>query len=604
MAAAFFPIPSSEFTGAIVVNAFAILSTLALFSIFVRVLWLGILRLLGENVAQTYFNTQLGYYAACLLIGNMINGIAGLMGLPFLVNHGITDNALCTSQAVVMQVGNIATAYFTVAIAFHTFNSLVLRKRQSFYVYGPTILIGWTFSLALAFIPLIAQMGPVYGPSDLSCGVRTSLPGHLFYFHLLPIFITAALSVILYTLIFLALRGVIVIRGVRIELNLQGRWKDASDSSYQQFVASIARSMLWYPAAYILFLVPYSVTRLVSLGTFTVPFQVVVFAYVCWFALGVVDAILLFNTFRVLGPAFEARPSTGSGSGYQREDLESFGTTETFKRFTSEVNVKGPFKVNLTDKMIKEYRGGDSSITSTSSYNPSDTTVSYPERAAGSYHIVSEYDLDRQISPVSILNQSIVVESPGSIIASHPPVRVPMTDHTRQASNSSSFSLPVPPRHTPTPSRLIIDPPPSSLRGSPIARPSPTQPVLTPRYPVPSPSSTYSPTNEQMRLSGVSVRSSATSGSVDVSGWLARQNPDGSMPSASPGGMRNQNKNQPMLSAVKPSFPPSVSSGSGSVDPTASAKARLRPLLLASVERTGSMVLAERYSKMYPEDLL
>lgn len=48
-----------------------------------------------------------------------------------------------------MQIGNIATAYFTVAIAFHTFNSLVLKKRQSIYVYGPTIILGWTASLAV-----------------------------------------------------------------------------------------------------------------------------------------------------------------------------------------------------------------------------------------------------------------------------------------------------------------------------------------------------------------------------------------------------------------------------------------------------------------------
>lgn len=109
------PIPSNEVAGAIVrfliiivkdahhqclpnlqvVNAFAILSTLSLFCIFLRVSWLGILRVLGENVALTLFNTQLGYYAACLLIANMINGIAGLLGLPFLVNRAITDSASC-----------------------------------------------------------------------------------------------------------------------------------------------------------------------------------------------------------------------------------------------------------------------------------------------------------------------------------------------------------------------------------------------------------------------------------------------------------------------------------------------------------------------------
>lgn len=45
--------------------------------------------------------------------------------------------------AFVMQVGNWASAYFTVVIAVHTFNSLVLKKRQSILISLPAITIGW-----------------------------------------------------------------------------------------------------------------------------------------------------------------------------------------------------------------------------------------------------------------------------------------------------------------------------------------------------------------------------------------------------------------------------------------------------------------------------
>ncbi|KAJ3783166.1 hypothetical protein GGU10DRAFT_361634 [Lentinula aff. detonsa] len=576
------PIPPSEMAGAIVVNAFAILSTLSLFCIFLRVSWLWILRLLGENVAQTLFNTQLGYYAACLLIANMINGIAGLLGLPFLVNHAITDNAICTSQAAVMQVGNIGTAYFTVAIAFHTFNSLVLRKRQSIYVYGPTIVLGWAVSLVLGFLPLISNMGPVYGPSGLACGVRETLKTQLFFFHLLPIFVAAVLSAIVYALIFLVLRGYIVIKGgVRV----------TSDSTYQQFFTSIVRTMLWYPVAYIVLLVPYSVTRLLSIRGYTIPFQVMVFAFVCWFALGVVNALLLFNTFRVLSPAFEAKSATGD-----QGDLESFGTAETVKRFT--LDSKGsrePLQLNLTEAMIKEYRG--TSLSSPSSYNAS-STVSYPERAAsaqGSYrHVITTEELNRQISPVSILNKSIVVEAPGNMVTSRPLAQVSNADHARQESQSSTTSLPIPPRRTPPPSHLIIDNPSTSFRSNPnftpgsLPRPAPARPSLSPRNVAMSSPVRSSPTREERaRVSAASTYSS-TSSDLDVTGWLANQNADGSIP----GGLRNQ----PMLSAVRPNFP---SNFVDSADLSSSQAARLRPLLLASVERTGSMVLAEQYNRMY-----
>lgn len=48
--------------------------------------------------------------------------------------------------AFVMQVGNWASAYFTVAIAVHTFNSLVLKRRQSILISLPSIIIGWAIA--------------------------------------------------------------------------------------------------------------------------------------------------------------------------------------------------------------------------------------------------------------------------------------------------------------------------------------------------------------------------------------------------------------------------------------------------------------------------
>lgn len=65
-------------------------------------------------------------------------------------------------------------------------------------------------------------------------------------------------------------------------------------------------------------MVPYSIVRLLDISGFAVSFEAIVFAYVCWFSLGmthfflivfpddspgVVDVLLLYNTFRILSPA-------------------------------------------------------------------------------------------------------------------------------------------------------------------------------------------------------------------------------------------------------------------------------------------------------------
>lgn len=45
-----------------------------------------------------------------------------------------------------MQIGNFSTGYFTIAIVVHTFNSLVMRMRQSAIISRTTITIGWVLA--------------------------------------------------------------------------------------------------------------------------------------------------------------------------------------------------------------------------------------------------------------------------------------------------------------------------------------------------------------------------------------------------------------------------------------------------------------------------
>lgn len=56
--------------------------------------------------------------------------------------------------AVIMQLGNLSTAYFTITIGLHTFNSLVLRKRHSAVVYGIVIAFGWIMSASIGLLSL------------------------------------------------------------------------------------------------------------------------------------------------------------------------------------------------------------------------------------------------------------------------------------------------------------------------------------------------------------------------------------------------------------------------------------------------------------------
>lgn len=114
----------------------------------------------------------------------------------------------CDAQlglAIAMQVGTFASAYFTVAIGVHTFNSLVLSRRQSTLICVVTVSTGWiaagiigtwlerkfgvTEGIETAAAPTFQTLalGPRYGISGLSCGIKTVYPQSMFFFHLFPV---------------------------------------------------------------------------------------------------------------------------------------------------------------------------------------------------------------------------------------------------------------------------------------------------------------------------------------------------------------------------------------------------------------------------------
>jgi len=76
------------------VNVFAILSTVALISVALRISWLAVRHFWIKSATQSqesvFFHTQLGQYAACLIVAMMFNTIAGIIGLPWLIRRGIT----------------------------------------------------------------------------------------------------------------------------------------------------------------------------------------------------------------------------------------------------------------------------------------------------------------------------------------------------------------------------------------------------------------------------------------------------------------------------------------------------------------------------------
>ncbi|KAH6909054.1 hypothetical protein BKA70DRAFT_1476507 [Coprinopsis sp. MPI-PUGE-AT-0042] len=288
-----------------------------------------------------FFNTQLGNYCACLLAAMMVNSAAGMVGVPWLINKGITEGLLCTIQGFLMQLATWSGAYFTVSIAIHTFNSLVLKRNQSAIVSRSAMTVGWGLSALMASLPFVFKKtdGDIYGPEGLMCTIRSVYPRVQFFLHLMPILVASILSAVFYSIIFLVLRGTISIKGgIKLTLDPNQRFATSERDGYHRFIARIARSMIWYPIAYVALLVPYSVMKLLSISGFVPSRSKLSFS---GSVAGVVNVGLFYNTFRVLEPALDGSPSLGG-----RRDLESAEKKDDVKDFPPHMQLTDPEKAD------------------------------------------------------------------------------------------------------------------------------------------------------------------------------------------------------------------------------------------------------------------
>ncbi|KDQ24519.1 hypothetical protein PLEOSDRAFT_1107446 [Pleurotus ostreatus PC15] len=460
-----------QIVGAGFAAAFSVLATCAIAGVIFRVAYLHLRQCVTKSEGpppreHVFFRTQLGRYALCLLLGNFCTSLAGLLDLKWLAQGVITSGSTCVTQGVIMQIGNFSTAYFSIVIAVHTFLTLVLHKRQSMLVCGISATLGWIVAATIALSPLYfpQPVGPLYGPSGLSCGIRAIYAREQFLFHLLPIFTASVFSALLYSLIFLVLRGTLMIRG-GLSLNLgpptvsRGR---LTYEGYHRFVTAVAKSMLWYPLAYVVLLLPYSIVRLLSISGFFVSFAGVVLASVFWSFLGIANVGLLYNTLRVLGPTFDIRNTAAS-------DSESFDTGEKYKTYDADYVTKFPREQDqpplpgrnpmaATDARITSVAGSSRySIQSSSS-----TVGLLRPQADGQLNPVT-YSLDRSISPATDLNREIVVGAPISSqdeTASH--TSSPSAKYGRSLGSIDTVnSLPAPPRRGRSP--ISYTPSPESV---------------------------------------------------------------------------------------------------------------------------------------------
>ncbi|KAH9057825.1 hypothetical protein EDB87DRAFT_973535 [Lactarius vividus] len=311
-------------SAATVVFVFALLSTLVLSIVLLGVIWVvsfaAFKRTVSENLAREvfFFRSQLGQYAFSLLLSKWISSLGGLITIKWVYEGGVTTGPSCAAQGALNELGEFGSSFFVVAMGIHTFNTLVLRNRQPQWV-GPVVTtLGWASALAVGTGPLTISShanGPLYDIGSLMCGFSKSSPiPHMLLFFI-PVFLASLLSAIVYSLIFLILRGTLTINGgLRFQLDPERRLRLRNETfeEYQRFVYSVARTMLWLPFTFVLTLFPSSIVQSMDMSGIAVSAGTMALSYVLVYLDGIFDVLILFNVLRALGRVVKSPNSTVS----------------------------------------------------------------------------------------------------------------------------------------------------------------------------------------------------------------------------------------------------------------------------------------------------
>jgi len=257
-----------------------------------------------------FVRTHVAAYFISLLLCDNLQAIGSIMNEKWVQHLAVYVGEFCTIQGAIKQAADVGIALFALIIAVHTFFILFLRWQIRSYVLWLTLLSAWAAigAIILSGPELLNTnvRGPFFGISGYWCWITPPYTAQHITLDYMFMFMSAGFSFILYSLVFLRLRGNIVISGWYIAFRRANKSKNASwrgrDFADNQMM-NIARQMMLYPVAYTIVILPIAAARFSSFRTHDdVPFPVTIFCDTVYLLSGTVNVTLFLTTRRVLPP--------------------------------------------------------------------------------------------------------------------------------------------------------------------------------------------------------------------------------------------------------------------------------------------------------------
>jgi len=316
----------------------------------------------------SYRHTHLFGYIVSLLFANFLLSASTAMSLKWVIGKQVTLGAFCTAQGALKQAGNLATAVWTFILALHLFNLLFLRSSPSKVAFWITFAAGWSIVLVVVVIgPAVIhtrERGPYFGIAGPWCWINNQYPEEQIFLQYFFEFLAAGLSIILYLIIILRVRGNLVYTNEKWRLQYLRAWdgwrlaigRDIIDTAMLRF----AQSMVWFPVSFTILLLPVAIARITSFAGPKVPFGVIIFTDSLFNLIGLLNVLLLLSTRRFYPDMDLPEFNTPRNTAHQFFLMESGGVSP----FTLNRSVSAESYRRQREAVLALRRG--SSVTSTS----------------------------------------------------------------------------------------------------------------------------------------------------------------------------------------------------------------------------------------------
>ncbi|KAI6087786.1 G protein-coupled glucose receptor regulating Gpa2-domain-containing protein [Hypoxylon rubiginosum] len=256
-----------------------------------------------------------------LILADFLQSLGFLISFHWAAERQIIGpNAACFTQGWLVQLGDVASAFFVLSIAIHTTYQVIMSRSLSHRNFILCILCTWGFALLLTSLAPIIGGRYVFERAGTWCWISAENEGLRLSLHYIWIFIVEFGSIIVYAIGFYYL-----FRHKHSDILIPGRSVEG--------LRKARTAMLAYAIVYTLLSLPLAAGRMASMSNNELSNEYYVFAGALFTCSGWIDTILytftrralLFDELNVYGR--QPRPNTVTAS--------KFGKDSSFQRQSS-----------------------------------------------------------------------------------------------------------------------------------------------------------------------------------------------------------------------------------------------------------------------------